>query len=156
MGKNTSMKLLNPLIKKEKSKLYLGKKSCMISAGERSEDCWMNIGSPDFIPEQRSRGYLETRRHGSSGIHGHKKNNLRMLWRHLPESLRQEEAVDTGFVLWGCPDLSGGGGASCLLPEMPEGETGAFRLAGRQSILHQEICVLCRSKMLHNDAPGVV
>lgn len=38
----------------------------MISGGEKREDYWTNIGSPDFDCDLRYRGYLETQGQGAS------------------------------------------------------------------------------------------
>lgn len=45
----------------------------MIMQWERTEDCWMNIGSPDIVQWQQSRGYLDTPRRESSPFGGVKK-----------------------------------------------------------------------------------
>ena len=50
----------------------------MIRACERSEDCWTNIVSLDFVLCQRLRGYSETQRHVLSGFQGLKKTICRI------------------------------------------------------------------------------
>ena len=40
---------------------------------EKRENCWMNIGSPDFVREQRLRGYLEIQRQELLSLSGLKK-----------------------------------------------------------------------------------
>ncbi len=45
----------------------------MINECKKRDDCWTNIGTPDFVQEQTFKGYLETRRHGLFILSGHKK-----------------------------------------------------------------------------------
>src|SRR4030042_961158 len=66
----------------------------MISAWKRRDNYWTNIDSPDFVQGQMYTGYLETRRHGLSGLNEHKKNKLWMLWESTPKPLRQEGSGD--------------------------------------------------------------
>ena len=82
----------------------------MIIEWKKGDDCWTNIGSLDLVREQKLRGYLEIRRHGLLDLSGHKKNDMRVLREDSLESLRQEGASGTGFILWRCTDLSGSGG----------------------------------------------
>ena len=94
----------------------------MITRWKSRGDCWTNIGSPDIVQEQRFEGYLEIQGHGLSSLSGHKKNGLWLLRYGSPELLRQEGTADTGSVLWGCSDLSGGGGTAGPMPGVWEGE----------------------------------
>ena len=59
----------------------------------------MNINSPDFVPVQEFKGCLEIQRQELSSLKGVKKNGLWLLWHTPPELLRQEGALDTGFIL---------------------------------------------------------
>ncbi len=126
----------------------------MIPGCEKREDCWMNIGTPDFVREQGYTGYLETRRHGSSDLSAGKKNDMRLLRDNTAKPLRQEGTAHTGSVLRGCADLSGGGGSACPVPEMREGETRETGLAGQQSLLYEEICLICGAEMSNGDRQG--
>ena len=132
----------------------MSKKTCMIVGWKKRDDCWTNIGSPDLVQEQKLRGYLETRRHGLSFLSGHKKNNLRVLWKYSLEPLRQEGASDTRFILWGCTDLSGSGGVASIMSEVWESETGGIGMACGQSFLHEAVCLFCRTKMSDYDGKG--
>ena len=96
---------------------------------EKKNYCWTNIGSPDLVRERKLRGYLETRRHGLLDLSGHKKNDMRVLRDDSLESLRQEGASGTGFILWGGTDLSGSGGVSSIMLEVWESETGGIGMA---------------------------
>src|SRR3989338_10041228 len=87
----------------------MSKKICMIIGWEKIGNCWTNIGSPDFVREQKFRGYLETRRHGLLDLSGLKKNSMREMWHDSSESLRREGSPNTGFILWECEDISGSG-----------------------------------------------
>jgi hypothetical protein len=89
----------------------------------------MSIGSPGSGQEPGLRGCLETPGRGLSVLRGVKKNDMWGLWNNPPEFLRQEIPADTGFILRGCPDLSGGGGSASLLPEVSKGEAGRIKMA---------------------------
>jgi len=79
---------------------------------------------------------------------------MRLLRSDPLELLRQESALDAGSVLWGCPDLSGGGGAAGPVPEVWESEAREVELACEQSFLHQAVCALCGSEVSHHDPKG--
>ena len=100
------------------------KKTVKIIGWENGDDCWTNIDSPDIVREQMSQGYLETGEHGLSVLSGGEKNGLWPLWYRLSKLLRQEGKADTGSVLRGCPDLSGGGDKAGLLPGVRRCEAG--------------------------------
>lgn len=70
------------------------------------------------------------------------------------ELLRQEGAVDTRPVLWGCSDLLGGRGAAGPLPEMWESETGEVELGWEESLLHEAVWGVCRTEMPDDDGEG--
>jgi hypothetical protein len=126
----------------------------MISAWKRRDNYWTNIDSPDFVQEQMYTGYLETRRHGLSGLDVHKKNDLWMLWKSAPKPLRQEVSADTRFVMWGCTDIPGGGSPAGLMQEVRESEAGGTGLDCRQSLLYEEVCPLCRAEVSDDDYTG--
>jgi hypothetical protein len=65
VGKN--LKFIDLKIDK-KSKLQKTKEKTMISGWKKRENCWMNIVSPDIVPEQIYKGYLETREPGLLGL----------------------------------------------------------------------------------------
>ncbi len=90
----------------------------MICGWEKIDDYWTNIRSPDFDRYQKYRGYLEISEPESSGLREPKKNCLRILWNGASRILRQESATDTGFVLRGCPDISGSRGSESQLQEV--------------------------------------
>src|SRR4030042_5571686 len=77
-----------------------------------------------------------------------------MLRKTTPKLLRQESAADTGFVLWRCADLSGGGSSAGIMPEVWKGEAGGDKMAIRQSILHKAIFLLCGAEMPGHDHQG--
>src|SRR3989304_2090962 len=126
----------------------------MISAWKRRDNYWTNIDSPDFVQEQMYMGYLETRRHGLSGLKGLKKNDLWMLWEITPKPLRQEGSVDTRFVMWGCTDIPGGGSPAGIMQEVRKSEAGESGLDCGQSLLHEEVCPLCRAEVSDDDSAG--
>ena len=133
----------------------MSKKICMITGWEKRDDCWTNIGSPGFVREQKFRGYLVIQRQESSSLSGLKKNSMRVLWHSSSELLRQEGALDTGFIVWGCTDISGGFGSTCIVSEVWESEEGEAGLAWGQSLLHEAICLLCRTEMSCYDIQDV-
>lgn len=126
----------------------------MINVWEKRDGCWMNIGSPDFVREQRLRGYLETRRHGLSILRGLKKNSMRTLRHNSSESLRQDGSLYTGFILRGCPGIPASGGSACILPEMQESEDRRHKPSFQQSLLHQEVCLYSWPEMPCNYHKG--
>src|SRR3990172_5412426 len=130
------------------------KKICMIIGWEKRGNCWTNIGSPDFVREQEFRGYLETRRHGLFNLSVLKKNSMWVLWDGSLESLRQGGALDTGFIMWECEDISGSFGSESILPEMWESEKGETGLSCKQSLLHEAVCLLCRTEVSGDDCKG--
>ena len=107
----------------------MSKKNCMIIEWKKRDDCWTNIGSPGLVREQKLRGCLETRRPVLLDLSGHKKNGMRVLWKDSLESLRQEGASGTGFILWRCTDLPGSGGAASIMSEVWKREAGKTGMA---------------------------
>jgi hypothetical protein len=126
----------------------------MISAWKRRDNYWTNIDSRDFVQGQMYMGYLETRRHGLSGLNVHKKNDLWMLWKSAPNPLRQEGSADTGFVMWGCTHIPGSGSPAGIMQEVRKSEAGGTGLDCRQSLLHEAVCLLCRKKVPDHDGAG--
>ena len=123
----------------------------MITGWENRDDYWTNTTSPGFGRDLEYRGYLEIRALGSSGLRGSKKNDLRMLRYGTSEPLRQENAADTGSVLWECPDIRGSGGTESQVQEVRYRETRETALAGEQSFLYETICLLCRTEVSSHD-----
>src|SRR3990167_4632792 len=132
----------------------MSEKICMIMEWEKRGDCWTNIGSPDFVREQKFRGYLETRRHGLFNLSGLKKNSMREMWDGSSESLRREGSPNTGFILWECEDISGSGDLTGIMQGVREGEDRETGLSCQQSLLHETVCLLCRAKVSWYDHTG--
>ena len=126
----------------------------MISEWERREDYWTNISSPDFDRDLKYRGYLETRKLVSSDLRGLKKNSMWQLRKDTPELLRQGRQAYTGFVLWGCPDIPGGGGSTCSVQEVRDSEAGATAVACEQPFLHEAVLLLRGAEMSCHDRQG--
>lgn len=87
-------------------------------------------------------------------LSGHKKNGMRVLWKDTLESLRQEGASGTGFILWGCTDLPGSGGSANILSAVWEREAGKTGMAREQSLLHETICLFCGTEVSNYDGQG--
>jgi len=126
----------------------------MIKGWKNRGDCWTSISSPDIVQEPVFEGYLEIPGHGLSSLSGRKKNDMRLLRSDPLELLRQEGALDTGPILWGCSDLPGGGGPASLLPEVCSREAREAGLGFEQSFLHEAICDLCRAEVPNDDDSG--
>jgi len=126
----------------------------MIFGWAKRDDYWTNINSPDFGRCLKYRGYLETRKLVSSDLRGPKKNSMRLLRHHTSQLLRQGSASDTGFVLWGCQDLSGSGSPAGSVQAVWESETGKTALAGKQSILYESFFLLCGPEVPNHDHQG--
>src|SRR3989338_4703024 len=114
----------------------------------------MSIGSPDFIPSQVCKGFLETRRPALSCSSVAKKNEVRFLRDCPSELVRPEDPACSGPVVRGCADLSGAGDPTGLLSGVQGREAGETRLARRQSVLHEAIRLLCGETMPGDDDPG--
>src|SRR3989338_9222550 len=84
------------------------------------------------------------------------KNSMRLMRNSSSESLRQEGALDTGFIMRGCENLSGGGSPKGIMSWVRESEDRKVGLARRQSLLHKEVCLLCRQEVPCNDHTGCV
>jgi len=67
-----------------------------------------------------------------------------LLWHGTTELLRQEGATYSGLTMRRDADISGDRDQACIVPEMWEGEAGEDRVVIRQSLLHKEVCLLCR------------
>ena len=76
---------------------------------------------------------------------------MRLLRESTSKLLLQEATEGSGFRLWGCADLPGGGSSEDIVPEVWEGEAGEDKLAGEQSFLHEAICLLRGAEMPCND-----
>ena len=79
---------------------------------------------------------------------------MRVLRNDPLELLRQEGALDTGPVLWGCSDLSGGGDAAGPMPGVWESEAREAELACEQSLLHETVWDICGAEVSDDDGEG--
>src|SRR3972149_7237273 len=116
----------------------MSKKICMMNETKQRDDCWTNISSPGVVKRQGYRGYLETRRQGLSVLRGLKKNSMRLMRNSSSESLRQEGALDTGFIMRGCENLSGGGSPKGIMSWVRESEDRKVGLAPPQTPFHKK------------------
>ncbi len=91
--------------------------------------------------------FLETRRLGFSALLVGEKNDMRNLWTAAFQFLRSKDQKSSGSVLRRYEDLSGLGNSSSVLPQVPESEAGAVRMAGGVSFLYQALCFLCGPQM---------
>src|SRR3989338_4922228 len=132
----------------------MSEKICTIMGWEKRGNCWTNIGSPDFVREQKLRGYLETQRHGFINLSELKKNSMRVLWHSSSESLRQGSASDSGFIVWGHEDLSGSGSPKSHVLEVRESEDGETGMDSKQSLLHEAVYLLCGAEVSWYDGKG--
>ena len=65
---------------------------------------------PGFSPRAEIKGIFGDPKARVIRLKRTQKNDMRVLWEDSLESLRQEGASGTGFILWRCTDLSGSGG----------------------------------------------
>src|SRR3990167_6381286 len=114
---------------------------------EERDSFGMSIGSPDFIPRQEFRGFLVTPGRGWYLSSVAKKNGVRLLRNSSQELLRPEGSSCPGSVLRRGASLSGAGDPTCSLQKVRRCEAGKTSLAGRQSLLHEAICLLCGETM---------
>lgn len=118
---------------------------------QKREGCWTSIGSPDVVRLAKFRGFSVIRMLVSSVWFDVKKNCLWPLWDCSPEFLRSEDPTGSRSFLRRQENFSGVGEAARLLPEVRQGETRKARLAVRQSLLHEEICVGCGETLSCDD-----
>ncbi len=126
----------------------------MISGWVKRDDYSTNISSPGFERDQKYRGYLETRKLGSSDLRGLKKNSMRLLRHSASQLLRQDRTTDTGSVLWRCADLPGSGSSTHPVQKVWESETGEAPMAGKQSLLYETVFLLRWEKVSCHDRQG--
>ena len=84
---------------------------------------------PGFSPRAEIKGIFGDPKARVIRLKRTQKNDMRVLWEDSLESLRQEGASGTGFILWGGTDLSGSGGVSSIMLEVWESETGGIGMA---------------------------
>ena len=118
------------------------------------DDSGIYIGFLGSILPTRCQGSLAIPRLGLSGLFAGGKNSLWSLRLCPSYLLRSEDPQGTRPVLRGYAHLSGGGNSACLLPEMPESETGKVGVVGRIPFLHQAVCLLCRATVSRFDDSG--
>src|SRR5260221_9966565 len=85
---------------------------------------------------------------------GAEKNGVRSVWLFVPQFLRSTTVGGPRSFLWTDADLSGAGDAPSGLPEVRRSEARTFGLAGRQSVLHQAVCLLRGATMPRFDDQG--
>ena len=112
----------------------------------------MNIGSPDLSLKPKSGECLEIPRQELYSFRGVKKNGMRLLWDKSSELLRQAETKGAGFVLRRREDISGSGSVQGFVQGVWESEEGEAAVAGRQSLLHEPVCLLRRAEMPQHDS----
>jgi hypothetical protein len=113
----------------------------MISGCKNHVACKMPIGSR---VSSRNRPFVASSvipRYEFFACAAAKKNVLRSLWSKSSGLLRPEDPPDPRPLVWRHQGLPGSGGPAGLVPELPGRETGKTLLAGRQSVLHQTLCL---------------
>src|SRR5262245_6662628 len=70
------------------------------------------------------------------------KHSLWGLWSKGQELLRSQSAPHSGSLLWRYSDLSGDRTPAGVLPELRPREAREAALGGRQSVLHQALCLV--------------
>ena len=126
----------------------------MIDGCQRRGACWTHTDSPGFVRGPRLRGYSVTRRPGSYGLTGVKKNGVRLLRHKAPEFLRPQGTPYSGPVLWGHANLSGGGGPQGPVSEVRQGEAGEVSVACGQPFLHEAVCLVCGTAVQGDHGQG--
>ena len=106
------------------------------------DDLRTRIASRGFGPWPRFGGCLGIPRSAFSHSSVGEKNTLWDLWPWASHVLRPQAPLDSGPVLWRHAYLLGGPHSAGVVSDLPESETGAVDLVGRQPIVHQTLCVL--------------
>lgn len=91
---------------------------------------------------------------GSCASSAVKKNRLRSLWPLAPQLLRPKASGGARLILWRPAHLPGAGRATRGLWAVRLSETGATDLAGRQSLLHQALCLFRGSPLSRRNDQG--
>src|SRR2546422_6154077 len=81
------------------------------------------------------------------------KNTLWGLWARAEGLLRPQGAQAPRPVVWRYPGLPGGRGTTRAVSQLRSGEAGEAVLGGRQSLVHQTLCLLRRTPVSHGDYP---
>ncbi|MFH1362327.1 MAG: hypothetical protein ABIH69_06730, partial [bacterium] len=139
------------MLKQEKIGFKRSKKRGMITACQKNEACWMNIGSPDFVPEQQSRGFLAIQKLGLFNWNDAKKNGLRLLRGDQSQLLRQENTAGQRLICRRGAYLLVSRCAASRLPAVRCGETREVGVAIKQSVLYKTFRVFCGEEVSIND-----
>ena len=91
------------------------------------------------------------RRLGSSRLFGGQKNCLRRVWNDATRMVRPAYAAHSRPVVRRHAGVPRARGAPCSVPMLWHGEARAPRLSGRQSVLHEAICLLRRPALPQRD-----
>ncbi|MBE7446145.1 MAG: hypothetical protein HS132_13190 [Planctomycetia bacterium] len=89
---------------------------------------------PGFVPRAEIKGIFGDSNARDIRLKRTQKNGMRVLWKDSLESIRQEGASGTGFILWRCTDLPGSGGTASIMSEVRKGEAGKTGMACGQSL----------------------
>ena len=110
--------------------------------------------SPVFVRYRRCAGFSATPRRVLSLCDGAQKNALWGVWSSTPGLVRPTRAMGPGPCLRRPAHLLGSGSATRVLPALRQGEARTAGLPGRQSVLHQALCLLRGSALSLGDGQG--
>jgi hypothetical protein len=99
-------------------------------------------GSPGFGRSTRSAACSVTPKRASCSSCAGEKNGLWCLWASAADLLRPQGSSGPRSLLWRYSCLPGDRGPTCLLPAMWYREARKAALVGRQSLLHETLCLL--------------
>src|SRR6266568_9598419 len=109
--------------------------------------CAMRTGFLASCQRRRSMEPLVIPGHESCLSGGAEKNGLWSLWLGVLQLLRPTALGGARSVVWPDANLLGVGNAPSGLPKVPSGEGRTLGMAGGQSVLHQTVCLSCRTAL---------
>src|SRR5262249_19001369 len=135
------------------AEFFAARKRGMISPCPHHDGWLTHTAFPAFAPGASSTASSATPRPASFAFCGGGKNKLWGLWARAEGLLRPQGPQAPRPVVWRYPGVPGGRGAARAVPQLRSGEAGEAVLGGRQSVLHQALCLLCRTPVPHGHYP---
>src|SRR6516162_2080963 len=143
-----------PLVFQGFSAFFGVEPTAMIRGCETNAAWTMHTDSLASAPIRRSGDFSATPRRESCASFAGEKNGVWDLRTEPTDLLRPQDPSHPRSLLRRHARLPGGRSPACLLPELLGREAGEAALAGRQSVLHSALRLLCRPAVPDRDDPG--
>src|SRR4029077_9710196 len=115
------------------------------------DDCGTRMRFWDFDRRPRYEEFSVIPRHASSALFGAQKNYLWQLRESTAELVRPQSAPDSRSVVRRYAGVPGVRGAPGVLSKLWQSEARGTGVFGGQPLLHQALCLLCGTTVLHGD-----